>query len=152
PRRMTNGSRDSSPRWSPNGKMLAFVRSPEQPATPAAAGGAAPQRPEGAQLYMLNLAGGESWRITDLPRGAGAAFWSPDSKTIAFTSTTSPDDLAKQRKGRTEPKKPESAQEKPSAEQGAPEKPAEAKSSAEAETEHESDVRVITRAVYRFND
>src|SRR5437867_12656984 len=29
PRRMTDGKHDSSPRWSPDGKGLVFVRSPE---------------------------------------------------------------------------------------------------------------------------
>ena len=28
-RQLTNGPRDSSPRWSPDGKFLAFVRAPE---------------------------------------------------------------------------------------------------------------------------
>src|SRR5581483_10129861 len=28
PRRFTTGTRDSSPRWSPDGRMLAFVRAP----------------------------------------------------------------------------------------------------------------------------
>ncbi|HJS51125.1 MAG TPA: hypothetical protein VJ781_04435, partial [Pyrinomonadaceae bacterium] len=31
PRRLTSGSRDSAPRWSPDGKFLAFVRSGEAP-------------------------------------------------------------------------------------------------------------------------
>ena len=39
PRRMTDGKHDSSPRWSPDGKWLVFVRAPE-PAVPAAASGA----------------------------------------------------------------------------------------------------------------
>src|SRR5215831_20872066 len=58
PRRLTNGLHDSSPRWSPDGKLLVFVRSPEPPATPApagAAGAGAGARPEPSQLYMLNL-------------------------------------------------------------------------------------------------
>src|SRR5215467_13930594 len=38
PRRLTNGLHDSSPRWSPDGKLLVFVRSPESPAAPPAAG------------------------------------------------------------------------------------------------------------------
>ena len=38
PRRMTDGKHDSSPRWSPDGKWLVFVRAPE-PAGPPAAGG-----------------------------------------------------------------------------------------------------------------
>src|SRR5215813_11001731 len=51
PRRMTDGKHDSQPRWSPDGKWLVFVRSPEQAGPPAGAGAGA--RPTGPQLYML---------------------------------------------------------------------------------------------------
>src|SRR5262249_31350134 len=61
PRRMTDGKHDSSPRWSPDGKWLLFVRAPE-PAGPAAGGpGAAAGaggRPPAAQLYLLPVSGG----------------------------------------------------------------------------------------------
>lgn len=36
PRRMTDGKHDSSPRWSPDGKWLVFVRAPEPSAAMAA--------------------------------------------------------------------------------------------------------------------
>jgi dipeptidyl aminopeptidase/acylaminoacyl peptidase len=79
-------------------------------------------KPQPGQLALLSLAGGEAWVMTDLPKGASDPVWSSDGKRIAFLSETSAEDLAKKQR----------------------------KDSA-AEPEHESDVKVITRAVYRFN-
>ncbi len=163
PRRMTDGKHDSSPRWSPDGKWLVFVRTPESagPAPMSAGTAGAPGRGQSPQLYMLPVSGGgESWKITDLPRGASGPVWAPDSKMIAFTSDTSPEDMAKQHKkdgaaskdksqARSEAKsvaKPDSKEDdKPEA------GPAAANPADSAEGEHESDVRVITRSVYRIN-
>src|SRR5207237_8404291 len=127
-----------------------FRRGHDPPATPPATA-VASGRPESPQLYMLNLGGGESWKITSLPRGASSPIWSPDSKWIAFNSTTNPDDLAKARRPKPDQKQ-ESSQETPSKEQGAPEKPQAESARASDDSDHESDVRVITRAVYRMNE
>src|ERR1051326_1068029 len=53
PRRMTDGKHDSSPRWSPDGKWLVFVRTPEAAAGAAAGGAGAGAKPPAPQLYML---------------------------------------------------------------------------------------------------
>lgn len=84
PRRLTGGIRDTAPRWSPDGRQLAFVRSTEKDG-----------KPEPAQLFLLPIGGGEARALTDLPKGAGGPVWSPDGRTIAFTSTTVAADLAK---------------------------------------------------------
>ncbi|MEZ5419189.1 MAG: S9 family peptidase [Vicinamibacterales bacterium] len=83
PRRLTAGTRDSSPRWSPDGRTLAFVRSAERDG-----------KTQPPQIYVLPLDGGEAQAVTSLPKGAGAPAWSPDGTRIAFSSTTKDEDFA----------------------------------------------------------
>ncbi|PYP44292.1 MAG: S9 family peptidase [Gemmatimonadetes bacterium] len=82
PRRLTAGPKDGAPRWSPDGTTLAFLR----------------PKDGHSQLYLLPLTGGEAQQLTDLPKGASPAAWSPDGKMIAFMSTTTAEDLAKKDK------------------------------------------------------
>jgi len=134
PRRLTNGRHDAAPRWSPDGKRLAFVRGAEKDET---------GKPRPPQIAVLSLAGGEAWVITDLPKGAANPVWSPDGKRIAFLSSTTPEDIEKEVR-----KKDRRAKDagKPADKNTA--QPRET----EPESEHESDVHVISRAVYRSND
>ena len=138
-RQLTKGDHDTTPRWSPDGKFLLFLRSTEKDG-----------KPEPPQLAMLPMAGGDSFVFTDLPRGAGSPVWAPDGKNIAFTSDTNAEDLAKQEKKKSEEqnKKSGAASDK-SLPRSTPAATASPGSTASARDDHESDVRVITRAVYR---
>lgn len=138
-RRLTAGPHDTSPQWSRDGSGLAFVRSTEKD-----------KKEEPPQIYILPANGGEAWQLTKLPKGASEPRWSPDGKTLAFSSPTSPDDLAKESCKKTAGDK--------SNEPDTTDEPAQKTSSASDKEnpackppEHESDVKVITRAVYRIN-
>lgn len=72
---LTQSGHDSSPVWSPDGKMIAFLSS----------------RSGDSQVYLLRLDGGEAQPLTKLSTGANLVKWSPDGKTIAFTSSVYPD-------------------------------------------------------------
>jgi dipeptidyl aminopeptidase/acylaminoacyl peptidase len=104
-RQLTSGPRDSSPQWSPDGRLLAFTRAGEKDG-----------KPQPAQVYLLAMEGGEARPLTDLPKGAAGPAWSPDGRSIAFSSTTVAADFDKKQDG-----------------------------------DEKSDVRVITKAVYRSN-
>lgn len=67
----THGDRDFAQRISPDGTQVAFLR---------VDGKSKPQ------LHVMPTTGGEPRRLTDLPLGAGAPVWSPDSTRLAFVA------------------------------------------------------------------
>jgi dipeptidyl aminopeptidase/acylaminoacyl peptidase len=70
PIQVTQGGRDNSPAWSPDGKSIAFLSA----------------RDGTSQVYLLSMEGGEAKKLTKLSTGADLFHWSPDAKSIAFTS------------------------------------------------------------------
>ena len=77
-RRLTEGPRDASPRWSPDGGTLAFLRREED---------------EPAQVWLLPANGGEATALTSLRGGVAEFAWSPDGATLYCTSDVDPDAL-----------------------------------------------------------
>src|SRR5690348_14465424 len=72
---LTSGHKHaSSPRWSPDGKTLAFI---------AAAGEEKDAKP---QVFVLPMEGGDSRKITDAPDGVEQFAWRPDGKMIAYVT------------------------------------------------------------------
>ena len=72
PRRMTpDDQSSSSPRWSPDGKQLAFLS----------------KRPGDAhtQLYVMPIDGGEAQRVFDAKGGIVSFEWSRDGKRVAYS-------------------------------------------------------------------
>jgi len=137
PARLTNGKHDTHPRWSPDGKRIAFVRGGEKDDT---------GKPRPPQIAILSLSGGEARLITDLPKGAASPVWSPDSRRIAFSSSTTPEDIDKEQRKKNDVKAG-GASTKESAAMSSSTAP-----KADSDGERESDIHIITRAVYRDND
>ena len=79
PRRLTTaGEKDAEPKWSPDGRWIAFVAK-------RAANGA--EKPEDeSQVWLIAPDGGEARRLTTIATGAFGIKWFPDSKRIAFIS------------------------------------------------------------------
>lgn len=71
-KQITNGeSSSSSPRWSPDGKSIAFT--------------------SGGQVWTMNTDGSNRKQITNISTGASNPVWSPDGKSIAFSSEVYPE-------------------------------------------------------------
>ena len=64
-----NGSY-GQPRWSPDGRRIAYISKPENGPS---------------QLFVRWLASGESVRVTGLPDAPDSVAWSPDGRQIAYT-------------------------------------------------------------------
>ncbi len=71
PARLTATDQSAShPRWSPDGRYLAFLSDRSQP----------------SQVWLLPLDGGEAFRATDMKGGVNAFAWAPDSRQLVVVS------------------------------------------------------------------
>jgi dipeptidyl aminopeptidase/acylaminoacyl peptidase len=84
----TAAQSSNSPRWSPDGKAIAFLS-----ARPAAGDSATDTLR--TQVWMLPLAGGEPHRVTNLSTGVSSFQWSPDGSRLVVVSRSGPSDTAK---------------------------------------------------------
>ena len=66
--------REHTPRWSPDGRYLAFLSSRDDPR-------------EVEQLWLFDRSGGEAERLTDLPGGISDYGWSPDGTRLALIAS-----------------------------------------------------------------
>jgi dipeptidyl aminopeptidase/acylaminoacyl peptidase len=75
-RQLTNSPQaDYSPRWSPDGRSLAFLST----------------RGGSPQVWSINPGGGEAMPVTSFAPGVSSFIWSPDGKTMAFAAEVFPD-------------------------------------------------------------
>jgi dipeptidyl aminopeptidase/acylaminoacyl peptidase len=104
PRRLTLGAkRDTAPRWSPDGRTLAFLS--DRGAVLAAGGASDRVLPEGidrdrgaTQVWLLPLDGGEASQLTRLPEDVDELAWSPDGTRLCIVSAaTRPEPVPKRR-------------------------------------------------------
>lgn len=70
PFQFTYSNTDSAPRWSPDGRHIAFLST----------------RHGKPQVYIISTQGGEAHPLTSLPEGAGTSVWSPDSAKILYSA------------------------------------------------------------------
>jgi dipeptidyl aminopeptidase/acylaminoacyl peptidase len=80
-RRFTHGPSDTTPRWSPDGRHLAFLRKEAGEDTHP-------------QLVVMPADGGEAQRRTELPLGVSDLVWAPDSERLVVVGTEWAPDLA----------------------------------------------------------
>jgi dipeptidyl aminopeptidase/acylaminoacyl peptidase len=77
PRLFASSPKDESqPRWSPDGRYLAFLSTRGEPV--------GEEKEPSSQIYLLRIDGGEAEQLTKVEGSVGTFRWSPDGRQIAF--------------------------------------------------------------------
>ena len=80
-KQLTGGSgKNSGPKWSPDGKLIAFTSKRNADEIP--------------QVYVIAPTGGEARKLSNLPTAPSGLKWSADSKTVYCIGWTWPDSLS----------------------------------------------------------
>jgi dipeptidyl aminopeptidase/acylaminoacyl peptidase len=84
PRQLTSrATRDVEPRWSPDGRTIAFVSNRAGPSQ-------APEKKSPSQLWLLPADGGEATRLTEMESSVHGIDWSPDGGKLLFLAPETP--------------------------------------------------------------
>lgn len=78
----SGGGQDAQPRWSPDGRTLAFV---SDRAALGATGEGKGKKGKPRNVFVLSLDGGEARQLTAFEDDCGDIAWSPDGRRLAFT-------------------------------------------------------------------
>ena len=89
PRQFTSGpKRDTNPRWSPDGRQLAFLSERDG---------------KKRQVFVMPADGGEPRRLTDTKQPVEDFVWSPDGTRIAYTTRLAPEEPDEKEKEKSKP-------------------------------------------------